>query len=181
MLLYYFFYGLVSILLLLAGSQPWWHTVLGLLVATGVGVVCFKIYLRHSKSQTGTGFSLKGGSFLLLATFLQTLVQVAIYYTEVHTVNHQIAFHQVITYTGAAQLALFVGLTPGAIGIRESFLILTERLNHISSSIIIEANVIDRAVFLVFLGLLFLLILSMHANKKLQVSLQQSAEVEKED
>src|SRR5581483_313742 len=97
-----------------------------------------------------------------------------------HTVDRNVALHQAITYTGAAQLALFVGLTPGAIGIRESFLILTERLNHIASSVIVEANVIDRAVYLVFLGSLFLLILSMHANKKLQASLQQSTLSDKE-
>jgi uncharacterized membrane protein YbhN (UPF0104 family) len=174
MLLYYFFYGVVSVVLLLAGSRAWWQTLLALVVTTALGAVCFKLYTKRLKA-TGTNLlGLKGGSFLLAATLLQAVIQVAIYFVEVHTVNRHIVLHQVITYTGAANLALFVGLTPGAIGIRESFLVLTERLHHISSSTIIEANVIDRAVYLVFLGLLFLLILSMHANKKLQVSLQQS-------
>lgn len=173
MLLYYFFYGIVSVVLLLAGSRPWWQTLIALLVTAGLGAVCFQLYTKRLKA-TGTNLlGLKGASFLLLATLLQAVIQVGIYFVEVHTVNRHIALHQVITYTGAANLALFVGLTPGAIGIRESFLVLTERLHHISSSVIIEANVIDRAVYLIFLGLLFLLILTMHANKKLQVALQQ--------
>lgn len=175
MLLYYFFYGVVSVVLLLAGSRPWWQTLIAFLITTGAGFICFTLYTKRLKVTGTIPLGLKGGLFLFGATLLQSIIQVIIYFVEVHTVDRTVAVHQVITYTGAAQLAIFVGLTPGAIGIRESFLIFTERLHHISSSIIIEANVIDRAVYLVFLGLLFLLIVSMHANKKLQVSLQQSA------
>jgi hypothetical protein len=180
MLLYYFFYGVVSVALLLAGSRVWWQTAIALVITIGVGVVCFNIYTKKLKAKGSTPFGLQGSAFLLAATLFQALIQVIIYFTEVHSVSHHVALHQVITYTGAANLALFVGLTPGAIGIRESFLVLTERLHHIGSSIIIQANIIDRAVYLVFLGILFLLILSMHANKKLQVSLQQSASEELE-
>jgi uncharacterized membrane protein YbhN (UPF0104 family) len=170
MLLYYFFYGVTSVVLLLAGSRPWWQTCLAFLIAVGVGALCFNWYTRRLKAKGVGSLRLKRSAFLLVATLLQSVVQIAIYFVEVHTVDRGVVLHQIITYTGAAQLALFVGLTPGAIGIRESFLIFTEHLHHISSSIIIEANVIDRAVYLVFLGLLFLLILSMHANKKFKVS-----------
>lgn len=180
MLLYYFFYGVISVVLLLAGSRPWWQTGMAFAVTVGVGAVCFAWYARRVKAKGAVSARLGGALFLLGATLLQSVIQVAIYFIEVHSVDRNVALRQAVTYTGAAQLALFVGLTPGAIGIRESFLILTERLNHIASSVIVEANVIDRAVYLVFLGFLFLLILSMHANKKLQVSLQQSTLSDKE-
>jgi uncharacterized membrane protein YbhN (UPF0104 family) len=95
---------------------------------------------------------------LFLATVLQAIVQVTIYAVELHSVNHHISLSQIITYTGAANLALFVSLTPGAIGIRESFLIFTEHLHHISSANIILANVIDRSVYLIFLLILVVLV-----------------------
>jgi uncharacterized membrane protein YbhN (UPF0104 family) len=180
MLVYYFFYGVISVVLLLAGSRPWWQTVTALIVTACVGALVFKLYEKRLKEKSNHLLGIKGGAFLLAATLLQAFIQVSIYFVEVHTVNRQIVLHQVITYTGAANLALFVGLTPGAIGIRESFLVLTERLHHISSSVIIEANVIDRAVYLVFLGLLFLLILSMHAGNKIRMVTQVSSEADKQ-
>lgn len=181
MLVYYFFYALISVCLLVAGSRPWWQTVATFVLVVAAGAVCFVLYTRRQQAKSKELPGIRGSGLLLLATILQAIIQVIIYFIEVNTVNHHVALHQVITYTGAANLALFVGLTPGAIGIRESFLIFTEHLHHISSSNIVSANVIDRAVYLVFLGLLFLLILSMHANKKLQVSLQPSSTDTKED
>jgi uncharacterized membrane protein YbhN (UPF0104 family) len=71
-----------------------------------------------------------------------------------------------ITYTGAANFALFVALTPGAIGIREAFLLFTRHLHHISSANIVAANIIDRAIFIVVLGVLFGLTLGFHAKYK---------------
>lgn len=181
MLLYYFFYGVVSVGLLLGGSRPWWQAVLVVLAASGAGVLCFKLLAKRLKASNSFLGGFKGSGFMLLVTLFQSIVQVIIYFIEIHTASKHISLHQVITYTGAAQLALFVALTPGAIGIRESFLVLTERLHHIGGTVIVQANVIDRAVYLVFLGLVFLFILSQHANKKLQVSLQQSApELEKD-
>ncbi len=176
MLLYYFFYGVLSVGLLLGGSRAWWQALIVVIAAGGAGMLCFKFLAKKLKASDEMflgGF--QGSLYMMAVTLLQSVIQVVIYYAEIHAVTGHIAVHQVITYTGAAQLALFVGLTPGAIGIRETFLIFTEKLHHISSVVIVEANVIDRGVFLVFLGLVFLFILSQHANKKLQVSLQQSA------
>jgi uncharacterized membrane protein YbhN (UPF0104 family) len=65
---------------------------------------------------------------------------------------------------------MFAALTPGAIGIREAFLVFTQNLHHISSSTIVAANILDRAIYLVFLGLLFLLVVSTHAKDKLRVT-----------
>ena len=72
-----------------------------------------------------------------------------------------------MTYTGLASLTIFVSLTPGAIGIREAFLIITKKLIHISSSSIILANLIDRSIYIIFLGILGLFILIFHLNRRI--------------
>jgi uncharacterized membrane protein YbhN (UPF0104 family) len=107
--------------------------------------------------------------YLIFATVLQSIIQLGIYAIELHSVNSHITAMQMITYTGAANLALFVSLTPGAIGIRESFLIFTRNLHHISSANIVIANVIDRSVYLVFLILLIVLSVVLQMRGKMQI------------
>jgi uncharacterized membrane protein YbhN (UPF0104 family) len=74
-----------------------------------------------------------------------------------------------MVYTGAANLALFVSLTPGAIGFRESFLVFSQHLHHISNSTIVAANILDRAMYLVLLLILALIIFGTHARRQLGV------------
>jgi uncharacterized membrane protein YbhN (UPF0104 family) len=88
---------------------------------------------------------------------------------EIHSVKHGVRFSQVVTYAGTANLALFVSLTPGAIGIRESFLILSEKLNHLSSSTIVLANVVDRSVYIAFLLILGVVIALLKVRDRLGV------------
>jgi uncharacterized membrane protein YbhN (UPF0104 family) len=102
----------------------------------------------------------------LLATVIQSVIQITIFAVELDYVNPNISVHQAVTYTGAANFSLFVALTPGAIGIRETFLLLSRHLHHISSANIISASIIDRAVFIVFLGFVFILTIGLHANYK---------------
>jgi uncharacterized membrane protein YbhN (UPF0104 family) len=166
--IYYVFYGLISLVLVFAGSKPWWMTVIATTLIIGSIVFASRIYYKKYKDEK-LNLSFRPLLYLLLATVLQTIVQICIYFSELHYLNHDISFNQVVTYTGAANLALFVGLTPGAIGVRETFLILTEKLNHISSSTIVLANVIDRSVFVVFLLCLGILILVFKAKDKLTV------------
>jgi uncharacterized membrane protein YbhN (UPF0104 family) len=166
--IYYVFYGLISLVLVFAGSRPWWMTVIATTLIIGSIVFASRIYYKKYKDEK-LNLSFRPLLYLLLATVLQTIVQICIYFSELHYLNHDISFNQVVTYTGAANLALFVGLTPGAIGVRETFLILTEKLNHISSSTIVLANVIDRSVFVVFLLCLGILILVFKAKDKLTV------------
>jgi uncharacterized membrane protein YbhN (UPF0104 family) len=154
-MLYYVFYAVVSIFLLLISVRPWWQTILAtsLIAVAGIFVVS-KYSSRIKLSRDTLNLSPKAVSYLFFVTVLQSMLQTFIYAVELHSVNSHIGFSQVLTYTGAANLALFVGLTPGAIGIRESFLIFTRHLHHISSANIILANVIDRSVYFVFLILL---------------------------
>ena len=169
-LIYYGFYAMLSAFLLFVGSRPWWQTALLVLFVGSGSYVFIKWYEKRSSVNEGPGFTPKNLIYLFLATVLQMAAQVAIYWTELHSVSPGISMSQVLTYTGAANFALFVALTPGAIGIRESFLFFTGQLHHISNSIIIAANVVDRAIYLVFLGILFLFVLGLHAKDKLKLS-----------
>ena len=107
-------------------------------------------------------------TYMALATLLQVVLWVIIFYVELQTVSH-VSLSQVLVYTGAANLALFVSLTPGAIGFRESFLLFSQRLHHIDTATIVAANTIDRAIYIVLLIILAIGIFATHANRRLKV------------
>jgi uncharacterized membrane protein YbhN (UPF0104 family) len=166
-MIYYVFYGIISSFLLLMTVRPWWQTAIVTIAAGLAGFLILKKYSGKFKlKKDSLNLSAKALLYLFLATLTQTLLQAFIYGVELHTVNSHIGVTQVLTYTGAANLALFVGLTPGAIGIRESFLIFTRHLNHISSANIILANVIDRSVYFVFLILLLIATIALQLRGK---------------
>lgn len=168
-LLYFLIYGIISVFFIFLGSQAWWLTLLvGILMIATAGVM-IKLYVRRKKfNAQELSVTSKGIVYLLVVTALQAVVQAIIYGVELHSSGHaNVDLKQVIAYTGTANLALFVALTPGAIGIRESFLILSEHLHHISSGMIVVANVIDRSVYLVFLLIILVVALSLHAKDRL--------------
>ena len=127
------------------------------------------LFKKRNKSPTNLIFSFNTISILILVTLIQAVIQVSIFYIELHSINSHIVLSQVITYTGAANFSLFVSLTPGAIGIREGFLLFTRHLSHISVGNIVAASILDRAVFFIFLGILFIVTASFHAKYKLVV------------
>lgn len=170
-LIYYSCYAVVSAVLLFAPSRPLWQTILGLLAAGVCGVTVVRWYARRSMAKGGERFTIRFAdlAWLLFATLVQAMVQVAVYAAELHAVNPRVDLSQVITYTGAANFSLFVALTPGGIGIRESFLIFSRRLHRVGTQTILAASVIDRAVFMVLLAILFLVTLAFHARKALRI------------
>jgi uncharacterized membrane protein YbhN (UPF0104 family) len=168
-LIYYAFYAVLSALMAFVGTRPWWQTVL-LMVAVGAasGFV-LRLYRKRSKQATGDGmFTPLNLGIILGATVLQLTALAAIYFIELHNVGANASFGQALAYAGVSNLALFAALTPASIGIREAFLIFSQNLHGIDSSTIVAANVIDRSVYLVFLGILFLIVLGTHANRKLR-------------
>lgn len=104
---------------------------------------------------------------LAIATLLQVSIYVVIYYIELHTIAPATTFRQAIIYTGVANLALFVSLTPGAIGFRESFLLFSQHLHHVDNATIVAANLIDRAVYVVLLAVIATVIFGTHAQREL--------------
>jgi len=165
---FYGCYALVSIVMLLGPSTPIWL----FLTIFGAAALGISGLIRARTNQTLRGGAALSGKvrnvfWLLAAAAAQAAFQAAIYSVELLSVNPDITWRQICTYTGAANLSLFVALTPGAIGIRESFLVLSEKLHHISTSVIVAASLLDRAVFILFLGLLFIYAIATHAKRRL--------------
>jgi uncharacterized membrane protein YbhN (UPF0104 family) len=169
-LFYFFFYGLFSSLFLLSALLKWWLA--PLLLAT----VIIALLIRRHPAVAGRliNLDLRGWYYLALATFLQVSLIAAIYYAELHSVAPHTTLSQAIVYTGAANLALFVSITPAAIGFRESFLVFSQHLHHVSGSAIVAANLIDRAVYVLLLVILAVFIFGTHANRRLKVSRQET-------
>ncbi len=163
-LVYYGFYAFFSGLFLVSGILGWWLiplSLVGLIVAVQAYRSQLSLAVRIRK------LNLSAWYYLAVATFLQVSVQAVIYFVELRSIVPGIHLGQVIIYTGAANFALFVSLTPGAIGFRESFLVFSEKLHHVSNNAIVVANTIDRAVYVSLLLVLAIVIFTTHAHKKL--------------
>jgi uncharacterized membrane protein YbhN (UPF0104 family) len=99
-----------------------------------------------------------------MTTILQIILMTTIYFIELHATNAaaNYSYLQALVYSASANLSLFVSLTPGGIGIRESFIVFAQSLHHIPLSSVIAAGILDRAFYILFLVLLFIFSSSMH-------------------
>lgn len=174
-LMYYAFYATYCALFLLVGTRPWWQTVLGLGAVAGFSLLVIRWFAgRNARKYTGDTapqLRLRRRALLTLgvAVFLQVVFVASYYYVELRAVNPHISVGQAISYTGAANFSLFVSITPDAVGFREAFLVLSQQIHHVSTGDIVNANIIDRGAYLIFLGLLFLVTLSIHARDRLKI------------
>lgn len=164
-LVFYGLYALFSAFFLLATTLGWW------LIGGGFVLLAGLIYFSNSKLSITSKLqtlNLKAIYLLAAATLFQLTLVAIIYYVELHSISSTIHFSQAVVYAGAANFSLFVSLTPGAIGFRETFLLFAQRLHHVPTSVIVAANTIDRAMYIVLLGVIGLLILFSHAQRRLQ-------------
>jgi uncharacterized membrane protein YbhN (UPF0104 family) len=159
-LAYYGFFALFSGLLLLSFLVGWW-----ILVGAVFAVIAAPLL---GKIPRFSGLDLKNIRQLALATLTQVAIISVIYYIEIHSLLPHATYLQALAYTGAANFALFVSLTPGAIGFREAFLLFSQRLHHIDSATIAAASVIDRSVYITFLLITAAFIFGLHANDYLK-------------
>ncbi|HSX36675.1 MAG TPA: lysylphosphatidylglycerol synthase domain-containing protein [Patescibacteria group bacterium] len=167
-LLYLGFYAGFSGLFLLSGVIGWqWLLLLALL---GACVIAVAVRLELPLVGRLKSLAWRGSVKLGVATLLQVSITAIIYYVELRSVNHAVHFSQAVIYTGAANFALFVSVTPAAIGFRESFLLFSQHLHHINTTTIVNASLIDRGVYVLFLGILVLAALGLHAKQRLQSS-----------
>ena len=164
-LVYYAFYAGFSGLFLLVGILGWWVIALGLfciLLTYGL------LQLPHTKLQQLRQLRWQGIFYTGASTLLQVAIFAVIFYVELHSVNHAISVRQAIIYTGAANFALFVSITPAAIGFRESFVLLSQQLHHIPTATAIAAGLIDRGVYIAMLLLLGVFIFGTQARANLK-------------
>jgi uncharacterized membrane protein YbhN (UPF0104 family) len=169
--LYYGMFAFFSALFLLVGTRPWWQTLLAMSVVAVGSWSVFRYFAKRDKKPADSQFHMHANIVFRLAilTFLQVLLTAITYYVELRAVNPGIGWGQAMSYAGAANFALFVSLTPDAIGFREAFLVLSQGLNHVSTANIFSANVIDRTAYVLFLALLFLVVLATHAKDQLKI------------
>jgi len=109
--------------------------------------------------------------YIGLGALLLSAATATAYFIELNHVDPSVTIWQTIVYTAAANLALFVSLTPGAIGFRESFLLLSQQLHGIPTDSIIGASVIDRAFYVVFLLVMFVLLIAFGMRARLRKSI----------
>lgn len=166
-LLYYGFFALLNGVCLISGVFPWYALVgIALVLLLGGGLL---LRSRLPLARKLRSLPLQQAYKLALATLLQVLLTIVIYTIELQSLSPHISVHQAIIYTGAANFALFVSITPGAIGFREAFLVFSEKLHHISAATILTANLVDRALYVSLLAVLFIVALSIHAQQRLSV------------
>jgi uncharacterized membrane protein YbhN (UPF0104 family) len=173
-LIYYMIYGVANSFLALSTTAWWWILIPLVIGAVGVSLYGGRKYISKFKiSSSELRINPKSLSYLAIATLAQIAIVVVINLIELHAVNSGATFKQILIYTGVENLTVFIALTPGAIGIREAFLIFSQKLHHISTSNIVSANIIDRSIFLVVLGLLLVYVLVTHARQKLNISIKK--------
>ena len=160
-------------ILLSVASRPWWQTVTLIIAISACSYGVIKYFLKRNTNLISRSLSSRTliniAVILGVATLVQVLAVCAVYFVELRSLDPTVTLSQALAYTGAANFALFVALTPGAIGFREAFLLFSQKLHHIPNDIIVAANVLDRAIYILFLGALFVLVLVLHAGSKLQV------------
>ena len=168
-LIYYGIYSVLSVLLIIFGSKiKWYYGVLAVVLVLLISFLIIRwFFVKKLSKNWSVSWHLNGLIKLIIVTAIQLLLQTIIYGLELDSIS-PVSWHQIMAYSGFANLSLFVSITPAGIGIRETFLILSERIHHISSSQIVAASIIDRSVYLIFLlGVVIFLIL-FHAGKKIK-------------
>lgn len=165
--MYYLLFAGFSGLFLLSGVRPLWLAGLICLVVPMIGVsIVWLLRGRLRRYRFVKDYSRQLAGRLAVVTLLQVILVTVIYFVELRATGAHVSIGQTVIYTGAANFSLFVSLTPGGLGFRESFLLFSRRLHHIDVNTIISANVIDRGVYVVFLGVLFLIVLALHAQSR---------------
>jgi uncharacterized membrane protein YbhN (UPF0104 family) len=167
-LLYYGFYALFSGLFIATYFIGIWALLLIILA-----VACTPFALRNPVLLTLVparfrSLKLEYVGQLAVATLAQVCTLAAIFYVELHSISEKVALVPSLIYTGAANFALFVSITPGAIGFREAFLTLTRHFHGISTDLIVAANLLDRSVYLIFMALLALVVFGLHTGNYLK-------------
>lgn len=165
-LYYYGFYAFFSGIFLLFGSSRWRLPLFLLLIIGSAGTFW---YIKRQTNKVRE-LTLQPELLIKLAgtTFLQLVLTTALYGAELLALGKSFHLSQLISYSGASNFSLFAAITPGAIGVREAFLVFSESLHHLSRETIISANILDRGVYVVFLCLMFVVLLATHTRVKLK-------------
>ncbi len=166
-MIFYGFFGVLNASVIAVAALVKFPSVVTLLLGIlGLVALAFGVRFIARRNKRSNIGSLH---FWLIAigAFLLSISTLFIYFFEINQVGSGVSLIQVAVYTAAANLSLFVSLTPGAIGFREAFLVFTQQLHGISTDVIVAANILDRAFYVVFLLVLFVAVIAYGRHKKL--------------
>jgi uncharacterized protein (TIRG00374 family) len=104
---------------------------------------------------------------LVVLASLSFLTQFFISYIEFRAIGADVGLVSLALYTALVVVSLLVSFTPGAIGIRETMLIIVSATIGITNEQILQVAVIDRGVTFILLFVLFLLTRSGKLKKSL--------------
>jgi len=164
-LMYYFFYALFSGVFLLTYFMEFWA--LGLIIVMFASLLLLKTTLFETVTKRYV-FKTTHVFNLASATLAQVSILAVIFHVGLQSIGQSVQVISTLIYTAAANFALFVSLTPGAIGFREAFLVFTGNLHHIPNQSIVSANLVDRGVYILFLGILVVITTVLHAGSYLR-------------
>jgi uncharacterized membrane protein YbhN (UPF0104 family) len=173
-LVFYGFFALINTGILLVASLLRAPESLAPLLSVGVslmvvalGLILYRLVPRVR--QVVQAITLRDMNFWLigLGAVALSLCTAAAYHVELLHIDPTVGFGNTLVYAATANLALFVSLTPGAIGFRESFLLLAEQLHQIPANVVLAASIIDRAFYVIFLLVMFLLLVGFGVRSKL--------------
>lgn len=159
--LYYIAFLVISIFMMLGATYPLF-TVSGILIFAAIVIFIFR---KRNLLSLFRSFAI-----ISLVTLIQLLIIALIYYLQLQATGYAPSIASALAYAGSANLALFVAFTPGAIGVRESFILFSQSIHNIPTDHIIAASLLDRAVYVLFLGILFIVSSGMHMDKKFRSS-----------
>lgn len=168
----YGFFAIISALFLVIGVAPWWVTILIVIAVAAVAGTVIKLFGRQevgTQDASHVVFSPRRIGILAAATVVQVCFTAIRYGIELAAVGASASLGQIVSYAGAANFALFVSITPDGIGIREAFLLFTQRLHGVATNDIVAASLVDRASYVVFLALLGIIALALHAHKRFSI------------
>lgn len=91
---------------------------------------------------------------LLIVMLLQLIGSMLANFVELQAIGANVTLGGLLVYTGVAQFAVVIAITPGAIGIREALLLIAQNQMDLTSQDIILAATVDRIVYVITLVLL---------------------------
>lgn len=92
---------------------------------------------------------------LMVATLIYLSGGLLAFGVELSVVGATISAGSLLVYTGITQFTILIAITPGGLGIREAILLIAQSQMMLSTSDIIVASTIDRAVYFITLAVLF--------------------------
>ena len=97
-----------------------------------------------------------------LLTAAQTMVLSVTHWVEINSLT-SVGIVQSLGFASIANFSLLIALTPSGVGVREALLGIFEKAHGIEGATIIYAGVLDRALYVGFLLVAFLLLRLLHA------------------